>query len=458
VDDGLYTDDLDLATVSNREELASMLRAVHVLADKPSLRILEARTRHEQVPLSKTVVSEMLRGTKFPRKGHMLAFLRACGVRDHNLTSWQRAWERLAVEDATPRSSDAVLSAGREVRPTPDTVEVAQDTETAAPPGPDATAASGLDEIRAEVRRLAADGERLRFVVTRLERQLAEKQAVKSSAGASNPTRPVEKELNGRYRLVNRLGSGSMSSLWRADDMLLERVVALKEMVGFEGHDSHQRRERARREARALARIWHPAVVPVLDAIFVNDALWIVMPYIDGRSLADILRNGPLDERKIATIGLPVLSGLRAAHNAGVVHRDIKPANIMLTKDNSVYLLDFGIAQIIGDPRLTATNMIVGTPDFLAPEKLNGDEDGPAADLWSLGVTFYSALEGKVPFRRETMAATFKAILHDDPVLTRRGKLGNIVLRLMDKQPHRRPSLDEVSYVFRSVLDGPPTP
>jgi serine/threonine protein kinase len=269
-------------------------------------------------------------------------------------------------------------------------------------------------------------------------------------------TAPTSKPqiLHERYRLGRRLGAGGMGSVWLAEDLQLERTVALKELVRY-GTDADlaERQSRALLEARALARVRHPAIVSIYDIFFAGDDPWIVMDYISGESLDAILREQPqLDEQVIAAIGLQVVGGLSAAHQAGVVHRDVKPANILVTADASVYLVDFGIAQVAGDPSFTDRQAVVGTIDFLAPERLHGDTAQPAADLWALGVTLFCALEGHPPFRRETAGNTMRAILHDDPTRpTRQGPLADVVLRLLAKDPAMRAEADELADALRAI-------
>jgi predicted Ser/Thr protein kinase len=268
--------------------------------------------------------------------------------------------------------------------------------------------------------------------------------------------------LHDRYRLLSQLGEGGMGSVWLAEDRLLERPVALKELLQHPAAtDRAERRIRAMQEARAMARIQHPAIVRIHDVFFYADDPWIVMEYIKGYSLAEIIaRNVRLDEQQIARIGLPVLCGLSAAHKANVLHRDVKPANIVVADDNSVFLVDFGIAKIAGDMSLTTKAMVVGTTEFLAPERLSGENPvGPAADLWSLGVTFFYALEGYSPFLRGGEAsreATVSAILHDPlPVIKHRGRLANVIVRLLNKDQSQRGNAQELDEDLQSIIDEP---
>jgi flagellar motility protein MotE (MotC chaperone) len=276
--------------------------------------------------------------------------------------------------------------------------------------------------------------------------------------------------LQGRYRLLHKLGDGGMGSVWLAEDRWLQRAVALKQLVQHAGGaDLDERGARALREARAMARVRHPAIVNILDIFFDDGDPWIVMEYICGRSLDAIIKSAnregrPLDEQMIAAIGLPVLGGLCAAHRASVVHRDVKPANILVADDESIFLVDFGIARIAGDVPLTGIRTVMGTTEFLAPERLRGEEAGPAADLWSLGVTLFYALEGYSPFLRKggsDYEATMWAILREDPPApARQGRLAGAVLRLLDKDPATRATAGELADVLQVIVAerGAPEP
>ena len=269
--------------------------------------------------------------------------------------------------------------------------------------------------------------------------------------------------LRGRFRLLENLGKGGMGTVWLAEDTRLERVVALKELIREgDSRDLAVRRERAMQEAKALAKVRHPAIVSIHDVILENGDPWIVMEYISGRSLAAILENGPLDERLIAEYALPVLHALSAAHRAGVVHRDVKPENILVAEDGSVSLVDFGIAQISGARSMTGEDVVMGTTDYLAPERLRSKKASPAADLWSLGVTLFYAREGYLPFSRageRWQDATMYAIINDDPPRPARdGTLDEVIMRLLEKDPARRPGAAEVAGMLSSALIAPVPP
>lgn len=267
--------------------------------------------------------------------------------------------------------------------------------------------------------------------------------------------------VNGRYRLLSMIGSGGMGNVWLAEDELLGRRVALKELILFpNGEHLSVRRQRVLREARAAARIRHSGIVEVYDMFVEDDLSWIVMAYVRGRSLQDLIEHGPLGERRIAEIGGRVLAALTAAHRADVLHRDVKPANILVGEGGEVFLVDFGIAHIVGESRLTSQNAFAGTLEYMAPERINGLSPGPPADLWSLGATFFHALEGYSPFFRGNVPATMKAITFDDPPrLAREGPLTDAIVRLLRKDPGRRMDARGLEGVLRSIVtDSPPSP
>lgn len=248
-----------------------------------------------------------------------------------------------------------------------------------------------------------------------------------------------------------------MGNVWLADDTMLGRRVALKELVlSPQGEHLSVRRERALREARAAASIGHPGIVDIYDVFLEEGRPWIVMAYIRGRSLLELVEGGGLGERELARIGVRVLDSLTAAHRASVLHRDIKPANIVISETGRVFLVDFGIAQIGGHSSLTTQNTFTGTPEFMAPERIYGRAPGPPSDLWSLGVTFFYALEGYSPFRRDSAIATMRAVTdHAPPPASRPGPLSDAVIRLLEKDPARRMGAHELALVLKSVAAGP---
>ncbi|MFH8514937.1 serine/threonine-protein kinase [Streptomyces gelaticus] len=265
--------------------------------------------------------------------------------------------------------------------------------------------------------------------------------------------------LAGRYRLGEVLGRGGMGKVWRAHDEVLHRTVAVKELTAglyVAEADRIVLHARTQKEARAAARITHPGVVTVHDVIEYDNRPWIVMQYVDGPSLADAAKEaGEIEPREAARIGLHVLSALRAAHGAGVLHRDVKPGNVLLAKDGQVLLTDFGIAAIEGDSTITRTGELVGSIDYLAPERVRGGDPGPASDLWSLGATLYTAVEGRSPFRRTSPISTMQAVVAEEPPPPgRAGPLAPVITALLRKEPDERPSAAETERMLLDAMEG----
>ncbi|GEC09427.1 protein kinase [Streptomyces spinoverrucosus] len=266
--------------------------------------------------------------------------------------------------------------------------------------------------------------------------------------------------VGGRYRLIERIGSGGMGTVWRARDELVERDVAVKQprLPGDPEDETHRRAaHRLYREARAAARVDHPSAVTIHDVVEDDGIPWIVMELIRGESLHELLQRGPVDAPEAARIGLAVLGALRAAHAVGIVHRDVKPANVLLSPHGRVVLTDFGIAHVQGEESLTMSGEFVGSLEFIAPERMSGRSAGPASDLWSLGVLLYAAVEGWSPFRRTTLESTLAAILAADPPEPKQaGPLGPLLVRLLAKDPERRPGAEEAAVALEAVAEGWP--
>ncbi|MFB7131699.1 serine/threonine-protein kinase [Streptomyces sp. NPDC056237] len=265
--------------------------------------------------------------------------------------------------------------------------------------------------------------------------------------------------LAGRYRLGEVLGRGGMGKVWRAHDEVLHRTVAVKELTAglyVAEADRIVLHARTQKEARAAARITHPGVVTVHDVIEYDNRPWIVMQYVDGPSLADEAKeSGEIEPREAARIGLHVLGALRAAHGAGVLHRDVKPGNVLLARDGQVLLTDFGIAAIEGDSTITRTGELVGSIDYLAPERVRGGDPGPASDLWSLGATLYTAVEGRSPFRRTSPISTMQAVVTEEPPPARKaGPLAPVITALLRKDPDDRPSAAEAERMLLEAMEG----
>ncbi|WDT88928.1 protein kinase [Streptomyces sp. SCSIO-PteL053] len=265
--------------------------------------------------------------------------------------------------------------------------------------------------------------------------------------------------LAGRYRLGDVLGRGGMGKVWRAHDEVLHRTVAVKELTAglyVAEADRLVLHARTQKEARAAARITHPGVVTVHDVIEYDNRPWIVMQYVDGPSLADEAKEkGDIAPREAARIGLHVLSALRAAHGAGVLHRDVKPGNVLLARDGQVLLTDFGIAAIEGDSTITRTGELVGSIDYLAPERVRGGDPGPASDLWSLGATLYTAVEGTSPFRRTSPISTMQAVVTEEPPApVNAGPLGSVITALLRKDPADRPTAAQTEQMLLDAMEG----
>ncbi|MGW3562581.1 serine/threonine-protein kinase [Streptomyces sp. NPDC000941] len=253
-----------------------------------------------------------------------------------------------------------------------------------------------------------------------------------------------------------------MGTVWRAHDELVDREVAVKQpKISGDPEDSafHQAAERLYREARAAARVEHPAAVAIHDVVVEDGLPWIVMELVRGEALDKVLRRGALPPAESARIGLAVVEALAAAHSVGVIHRDVKPANVLLGQNGRVVLTDFGIAHIRGEESLTASGEFVGSIEFIAPERMSGRGADAAADLWSLGVVLHAAVEGGNPFRRDTLESTLAAILAAEPPrLEQAGPLGPLILRLLAKEPDRRPDASSAAATLRAVAEGRPSP
>lgn len=252
--------------------------------------------------------------------------------------------------------------------------------------------------------------------------------------------------LAGRYRLGDVLGRGGMGTVWRAEDETLGRTVAVKELRFPSAIDEDEKRRlitRTLREAKAIARIRNNGAVTVFDVVDEDNRPWIVMELIEGKSLAEAIReDGLLTPKRAAEVGLAILDVLRSAHREGILHRDVKPSNVLIDHDGRVVLTDFGIAQVEGDPSITSTGMLVGAPSYISPERARGHKPGPAADLWSLGGLLYASVEGVPPYDKGSAIATLTAVM-TEPVEQPKnaGPLENVIYGLLAKDPEQR--LDE---------------
>ncbi|MEU0137135.1 serine/threonine-protein kinase [Streptomyces sp. NPDC006296] len=269
--------------------------------------------------------------------------------------------------------------------------------------------------------------------------------------------------LAGRYRLGEVLGRGGMGTVWRAADETLGRTVAVKELrfpSSIEDDEKRRLITRTLREAKAIARIRNTSAVTVYDVVDEDDRPWIVMELIEGKSLAEVIReDGTLTPRRAAEVGLAILDVLRSAHREGILHRDVKPSNVLISEDGRVVLTDFGIAQVEGDPSVTSTGMLVGAPSYISPERARGHKPGPPADLWSLGGLLYAAVEGRPPYDKGSAIATLTAVM-TEPVETpvHAGPLEKVIYGLLARDPDERLDDAGARVLLNAVINAPEHP
>ncbi|MFD3411062.1 serine/threonine-protein kinase [Streptomyces cyaneofuscatus] len=279
---------------------------------------------------------------------------------------------------------------------------------------------------------------------------------------------PSGRVIDGRFTLVERLGSGGMGMVWRARDEALHRDVALKEvrppdpaLAEYDPEGARTLRARVLREARALARLDHPNVVTVHHIVDPGEDgyPWIVMELVAGSSLHDRLAEGPMDPAEAAELGRGILSALNAAHASGIQHRDVKPANVLLRTDGRPVLTDFGIAAIRESTSLTMTGALIGSPDYIAPERIRGTEGDPSSDLWSLGMMLYVAVEGHHPLRKATTLATLAAVLDEEvPPPVRAGALTSVLTSLLTRDIPARPDAGTLDRMLAEAARPQPAP
>jgi len=278
-------------------------------------------------------------------------------------------------------------------------------------------------------------------------------------AGASREDKS-ERLLAGRYRLGGVLGRGGMGTVWRAEDETLGRTVAVKELRFPGSIDEEEKRRlitRTLREAKAIARIRNNSAVTVFDVVEEDDRPWIVMELVEGKSLAEVIReDGLLEPQRAAEVGLAILDVLRSAHREGILHRDVKPSNVLMSEDGRVVLTDFGIAQVEGDPSITSTGMLVGAPSYISPERARGHKPGPAADLWSLGGLLYASVEGVPPYDKGSAIATLTAVMTEQLEEPKNaGPLKDVIYGLLTKDPAKRLDDAGARTMLNAVIHAP---
>ncbi|WP_043631435.1 serine/threonine-protein kinase [Nonomuraea candida] len=264
--------------------------------------------------------------------------------------------------------------------------------------------------------------------------------------------------LAARYRLVEPVGRGGMGTVWRAHDELLDRDVAVKEVRLPTVLDEELRAElcaRTEREGRATAMVAHPSVITVFDVVTEDDRPWIVMELLRAKSLEQIIQEeGPLHPRRVAEIGRQILGALRAVHAKGILHRDVKPSNVLVTEDRAV-LTDFGLAALEGDVSITQAGIVLGSAGYIAPERVLGSKASPAGDLWSLGATLYTAVEGRGLHGRRTAAAALAALTSGEPIpMTKAGPLAPVLDALLRIDPATRLDSVRASLMLARVAAG----
>ncbi|MEU1682251.1 serine/threonine-protein kinase [Micromonospora zamorensis] len=270
--------------------------------------------------------------------------------------------------------------------------------------------------------------------------------------------------IAGRYRLLDLVGTGGMGRVWLARDEMLHRDVAVKEVVPPSWLAEAEREElrlRTLREARTAARLNHPNVVRIYDVVHDRESPWIVMEYVQSRSVQQIISaEGPLSPQRTALVGLAVLAALRAAHTAGVLHRDVKPHNVLVADDGRVVLTDFGLATFDGgEGAMTGPGTVLGSPQFVAPERAREGVSDPRTDLWSLGATLYATVEGQSPYARSSAMATLSALATEPPDPMRRaGPLRPVLLGLLQRDPWRRLTAAEAEPLLRQAAAEPDQP
>lgn len=270
-------------------------------------------------------------------------------------------------------------------------------------------------------------------------------------------------KLGGRYVLLDQLGAGAMGVVWRARDEFLHRDVAVKQLLlnDVESNEFHEAVQRAMREGRIAARLQHPNAIAVYDVVVEDGKPCLVMEYLPSRNLSSILsERGTMAPMEAARIGSLAAAALAAAHGAGIVHRDIKPGNVLIGRDGTVKITDFGISRALGDVAVTKTGMLAGTPAYLAPELARGAEPAPPSDVFSLGATIYAMTEGEPPFGKSTndLGLLYKVARGETRPPMRSGPLTGLLTRLLANEPAQRPTAAQAAEELKAIAAGAPVP
>jgi serine/threonine protein kinase len=267
-------------------------------------------------------------------------------------------------------------------------------------------------------------------------------------------------EIVDRYRLVARIGSGAMGVVWQAHDTVLNRAVAVKELLihgGMTDAQTHEGNQRALREGRIAARVHHPHAISVYDVVEHAGRPCLIMEFLPSRSLSDLLAEQRiLPVHQVSRIGAQIASALAAAHAAGIVHRDVKPGNVLLAEDGTAKLTDFGISRAAGDSTITATGVLAGTPAYLAPEVAQGHDAGYASDVFSLGATLYAAVEGEPPFGlpANQIALLYRIANESAPPPRQAGALTDPLMAMLRADPGHRPTAHEIEHTLNEVTQA----
>ncbi|WP_410652463.1 serine/threonine-protein kinase [Amycolatopsis sp. cmx-4-54] len=267
--------------------------------------------------------------------------------------------------------------------------------------------------------------------------------------------------IAGRYRLEHKVGRGSMGVVWQARDERLDRTVAVKQLLPdtSPGDAPFRSIVRAMREARVAARLKHPHAVTVYDVVEQDGTPYLIMEFLPSRPLTELLADdGPQPAGRVAELGAQIASALAAAHEDGILHRDVTPNNILITEDGQAKIADFGLSHVTGEGTMTGDGLVVGTPAYLSPEVADGEEPGYPSDVFSLGSTLYTVLEGAPPFGTDgNQIALLKRVARGEITAPKStGPLTEVLLRLLRRDPLERPDMGETARMLAAVADGRP--